>query len=81
LQVPNENKEKYIDILYRHQDALSVDKYNLGLATEYTHKICPKLQDPVYTKQFKILEVQQKFIKQTLDEWLKLGVVKRSNLL
>jgi hypothetical protein len=33
------------------------------------------MQDPVHQKQFKIPEAQ------TLDEWLKLGVVKRSNSL
>jgi hypothetical protein len=39
------------------------------------------MQDPVYRKQFKILEAHHQFIKQTLDEWLKLGVIKRSNSL
>jgi Reverse transcriptase (RNA-dependent DNA polymerase)/RNase H-like domain found in reverse transcriptase len=39
------------------------------------------MQDPVYRKQFKILEAHHQFIEQTLDEWLKLGVVKRSNSL
>jgi hypothetical protein len=35
----------------------------------------------VYRKQFKITEVHQLFIKPSLDELLKLGVVKRANLL
>jgi hypothetical protein len=39
------------------------------------------MQDPVYRKQFKIQEAHHQFIKQTLDECLKLGVVKRSNSL
>jgi hypothetical protein len=39
------------------------------------------MQDPVYWKQFKILEAHHQFIKQNLDEWLKLGVIKSSNLL
>ncbi len=39
------------------------------------------MQDPVYQKQFKIPEAHHQFIKQILDEWLKLGVVKRSNSL
>jgi hypothetical protein len=33
----------------------------------------------VYRKQFKIPEAHQNFIETTLDKWLKLGVVKRSN--
>jgi hypothetical protein len=60
---------------------LSIDKYNLGLAKDFKHKIHLKTQDPVYRKQFKFLEAYHQFIEQTLDEWLKLGVVKRSNSL
>jgi hypothetical protein len=39
------------------------------------------MQDPVYWKQFKIPEAHHQSIKQTLDEWLKLGFIKRSNSL
>ncbi len=68
LQVPEDYKEWYIDILYKYQDVLSVDKYNLGLAKGFTHKIHLKSKDPVYRKQFKIPEVHHQFIQQTLDE-------------
>ncbi len=81
LQVRDEFKEIHIDILHKHQDALSINKYDLGLAKNFLHKIHLKMQDPVYWKQFKILEAHHQFIEQTLDEWLKLGVVKRSNSL
>jgi hypothetical protein len=40
-----------------------------------------KTKDPVYRKQFKIPEAHHQFIKQRMDEWLKLAVVKRSNSL
>jgi len=81
LQVPEEFHECYLDILCKHQDALSIDKYDLGLAKDFKPKIHLKTQDPVYQKQFKIPEAHHQFIEQTLDEWLKLGVVKRSNTL
>jgi hypothetical protein len=80
LQVQEEFHERYLDILCKHPDMLSLDKYNLGLAKDFKHKIHLKTQDPVYRKQFKIPEAHHQFIEQTLDEWLKLGVVKRSNL-
>jgi hypothetical protein len=51
------------------------------LAKDFRHKIHLKNQDPVYRKQFKIPEAHHKFIEQTLDEWLILGVIKRSNSL
>jgi hypothetical protein len=81
LQVPEEFQERYLDILCKHQDALSIDRYNLGPAKDFKHKIFLKTQDPVFQKQFKIPEARHQFIEQTLDEWLKLGVVKRSNSL
>jgi len=67
--------------LCKHQDAFSIDKYNLGLAKDFKHKIHLRMQDPVYQNQFKIPEAHHQFIEQTLDEWLKWGVVKRSNSL
>ncbi len=71
---------QYID-RYKHQQAISVNKYDLGLATNFKHKIHLKDNNPVYRKQFKIPEAHQNFIEQSLDEWLKLGVVKRANSL
>jgi hypothetical protein len=67
--------------LCKHQDTISIDKYDLGLAKDFKHKIHLKTQDPVYLKQFKIPEARHQFIEQTLDEWLKLGFVNRSNSL
>jgi hypothetical protein len=45
-----------MDILCKHQEALSVDKYDLGLAKNFTHIIHLKSDDLVYRKQFKIQE-------------------------
>jgi hypothetical protein len=81
LNVPNEYKDRYVDILYKHQKAISANKYDLGLASHYKPKIHLKDNSPVYRKQFKIPEVHQQFIEQSLEEWLKLGVVKRANSL
>jgi hypothetical protein len=38
LNVPDKYKQKYIDILHKHQQAISVNKYDLGLATNFKHK-------------------------------------------
>ncbi len=81
LQVPDEFKAQYLDLLFKYQEAISIDKYNLGLARNYKHKIHLKNENLVYRKQFKIPEARHNFIEQTLEEWLKLGVVRRSDLL
>jgi hypothetical protein len=60
--------DRYLDTLCKHQDALSIDKYDLGLAKDFKHKIHLKFQDPVYGKQFKIPEAHHQFIEQTLEE-------------
>jgi hypothetical protein len=39
LDVPNEFKQQYVDILYKHQKTISINKYNLGLAKSYKPKI------------------------------------------
>ncbi|MFN9945086.1 MAG: hypothetical protein ACK56I_37025, partial [bacterium] len=39
INEPIEVKQKYIDILYKHQQAISVNKYDLSLATNFKHKI------------------------------------------
>ncbi len=58
-----------------------MDRYDLGLASNYKHRIHLKNEDPVYRKQFKISEAHHNFSEQTLEEWHKLGVVRRSDLL
>jgi hypothetical protein len=81
LNVPDELKQRCIGILFKHQAAISINKMDLGRAKNFTQKIHLKDNNPVYRKQFKIPEAHQNFIEATLDEWLKLGVVKRSNSL
>jgi len=63
------------NILFKHQEAISIDKYELGLVRNYKHRIHLKNENPVYRKQFKIPEAHHNFMEQTLEEWLKLGVV------
>ncbi len=46
LQVPDKFPERYIDILFKHQEAISLDKYDLGLSKNYKHKIHLKNEDP-----------------------------------
>jgi hypothetical protein len=52
-----------------------MNKYDLGLAKDFTHRIHLKDNKPIYRKQFNLPEAHNQFIDQMLDEWLKLGVV------
>jgi hypothetical protein len=56
-----------------------MDKYDLGLAEDFTHRIHLKVDQLISRKQFNLPEADTQFIEQSLDEWLKLGVVRQSN--
>jgi hypothetical protein len=48
------------------------------MAKNVFHCIVLKDDSPVYRKQYQILEAHSQLIEETLSEWLKLGVVRRS---
>jgi len=75
LGAPDPYRSQYIDILFKHQAAISMDKYDLGLAKDFTHQIHLKDDQPIFRKQFNLPEAHTQFIEQSLDKWLKLGVV------
>jgi hypothetical protein len=74
-----EFKSQYIDILFKHRQALSVSKTDLGRAKILFHRIHLKDKSPVYRKQFKIPDAHSDFIYKSIDDWIKLGVVRRTN--
>ncbi len=39
------------------------------------HEIALKTAEPIYVKQFKILDVHRKEVEQHMLDWLKLGVI------
>ena len=79
LQVPAEFKEQYTDLLFKNREGISISNTDLGRAKKFFHNIHMKDNSPVYRKQFKIPEAHSDFIGKTIDNWLKLGVVRRSN--
>ncbi len=64
IHVPTEVKQKYIDIPYKHQAAISMNKMDLGRAKSFTHKIHLKDNNPVYRKQLKSLRHTKISLKQ-----------------
>ena len=81
LNVPTEFRERYIDILFKYANCISTDKNDLGRASNFFHRIHLKDNSPVYRKQFQIPEAHTDFIENTLEEWLKIGVVRKSQSL
>ncbi len=48
LGAPEVYRARYIDTLFRHQAAISMDQYDLGLAKDFTHRIHLKDNKPIY---------------------------------
>ena len=78
LNVPEEFRQRYIDLLLRNHEVISSDKYDLGKCTTSMHDIELKSEDPIYIKQFRIPEAQREDVQKHVEELLKLGVVRPS---
>jgi Retroviral aspartyl protease./Reverse transcriptase (RNA-dependent DNA polymerase). len=78
MNIPAAHKDKYLDLLYKFRSVISKDKSDLGMAKNFFHRIVLKDDAPVYRKQYQIPDAHNIFIEETLTEWLKLGVVRRS---
>jgi len=76
MNIPAAHKDKYLDLLFKYRNVFSKDKSDL--AKNFFHRIVLKDDRPVYRKQYQISEAHTAFIEETLTEWLKLGVVRRS---
>jgi len=62
-------------ILLNDQSIASICDQKARMAKDFSHKIHLKDHKPIYSKQLKLPEMHNQFIKQTLDKWLKLRVV------
>jgi hypothetical protein len=71
-------KEKYLDLLVKYARAISIDKNDLGRTKHFFQRIHLKGNAPIYRKKIPIPEAHTYFIEATLEEWLKIGVVRRS---
>jgi hypothetical protein len=78
LNVPEQFKENYLNILYKNHEAISEHKYDWGKTETLMHDITLKSEEPVYVKQFKIPDAHCQQVEQHVTEWLKLGVVQPS---
>ena len=79
LSVPKQEENRYLELILNNHDVFSKDKNDLGLANHYKHSISLKHNEPLYIKQFKIPDVHRKMLESQVKEWLKLGIIQRSN--
>ena len=75
LNVPDNFRQRYLDILLKNHEVISAHKYDLGQAKSFMHDISLKSEEPIYVKQFKIPDAHREEVEKHVAEWLKLGVV------
>ena len=75
LNVPDEYKDRYLNVLFKNHEAISSHKYDLGQTATLMHDVTLRSEEPVYVKQFKIPDAHREQVEQHVTEWLKLGVV------
>jgi hypothetical protein len=81
LDVPENYRDKYLQLLYRYKKVISISKADLGRSRTYHHRIHLKDDNPAYKPQFPLEPDHQAFIENTLEDWLKLGVVRKTRSL
>ena len=79
LNVPDQFKEQCLKLLQKHRKVISVSKTDLGLCKTSKHRLYLKDDQPVYHKQFPLKPDHQTFVEQSFKEWLRLGVVQKTN--
>jgi hypothetical protein len=75
ITVPAEEEKTYTKLLLKHHDVFSVDKSDLGLASNLKHRIDLKDKDPTYRKQFPIPDAHRQELESQVNEWLKMGLI------
>ncbi len=73
LNVPEQFREQYLEVILKNHQAVSQDKFYLGCTDTLVHEIALKTEEPIYVKQFKIPHQQE--VERHVLEWLKLGVI------
>jgi hypothetical protein len=75
LHVPEQFQQKYLNLLLKHHEAISQDKFDLGRTDTLIHEIALKTTEPIYIKQFEIPDAHRQEVKKHVLKWLKLGVI------
>ncbi len=73
--LPLHTKKMLHTVLWRYAQALSKDKFDLGLSDILEHKIHLRDNEPVYHKKFPFSLAHLDEVRSNIDKWLKLGIV------
>jgi len=78
LNVPEDERKLYEQLILQNHDVFSKSKDDLGKANNFKHKIFTKTDEPIFQKQYPILDTHREYLEKQVQEWLKLGIVQPS---
>ena len=78
-KIPRAEQSKYFRLLAKYNDTISEDAADLGHSKTVVHDIKLRNEEPVYTKQYSLPEQELTFIKDSVKDWLKNGVIERAH--
>ena len=64
-EVPEDQKQYFLDVLLKFHEATSEDQFNLGQCRTDLHKTTLKTNEPIFMKQFKILDAHMEEVEGT----------------
>ena len=73
VDVPDQFKERYADLILEHLDVISQHKHDIGRCKTMLHDI--SRNEPIYIKQFMIPNAHQDEGANHVKQWLKIGIV------
>ena len=79
LNVPQNERQAYYDLILNNHDIFSTDNTDLGRANNFKHEIKIKSKEPIYVKQFRIADTHYTNLEKQVAEWLKMGVIQPAN--
>ena len=75
--LPEILKDKYMSILLKNHECISLDEFDLGRCTRGAHSIPTRSNvPPTYQKQFPLPIEHEKEIRRQVLEWLKIGIIR-----
>ena len=78
LNVPENFRQHYLDLIMKHHEAINDSQMNGGTSATVQHTINLKDREPIYLKQFRIPEAQREAVQKHVEDLLKMGVVRPS---
>ena len=73
------DRNRVLSLLFKHHDAISSSKHDLGLATALPHKIALRDKEPVHQKQFRLPEEHLPFLHEYVENLHNSGCIQISN--